>query len=186
MALNSEKDLILGMTRGDSKSFDELYLYYYPMVYRFILGFLKSEKDTEDLSQDIFYKIWSCQSRFDQLDTLKPYLFKMAKNAVVNHFNKEQIHSRALHSIGNAESAYDFEPEIFAQELELMIDQALSTMSERRQQIFKMSRHEGLSNEEIAIRLRISKRTVENTLSLVMKELGTVVYIFTVLMNIKY
>ncbi|MGL5787146.1 MAG: RNA polymerase sigma-70 factor [Bacteroidales bacterium] len=185
MTLSSEKDLILDMTRGDSRAFDQLYLHYYPVVYRFIFGFIKSEKDTEDLSQDIFYKIWTNQSRFEHLESIKPYLFKMAKNAVFAHYNKEQIHSRALMTIKETDSQYSLEPEFYARELETMIDQALSTMSERRQQIFKMSRHEGLSNEEIALRLKISKRTVENTLSLVIKELGTVVYIFALLMNIK-
>lgn len=180
-----EKEVILKLSEGDSKSFDDLYLHYYPIVYRFIYGFVKDEDDSEDLSQDIFYKIWSNHSRFAGIDSIKPYLFKMAKNAVFAHYNKEQLHIRAMATIKGDEE-YSFEPELYAQELEAIIDKALQAMSERKQQIFRMSRHEGFSNDEIAAKLNISKRTVENTLSLVMKDLGGVVSLFAVLINIKY
>lgn len=180
-----EKEIILRLSEGDSKSFDNLYVHYYPIVYRFIYGFVKDEDDSEDLSQDIFYKIWINHSRFSGVETLKPYLFKMAKNAVFAHYNKEQMHIRALTSIKENNEEYSFEPELYAQELESMIDKALLSMSERKQQIFRMSRHEGFTNEEIAAKLNISKRTVENTISLVMKELGGAISLFALLMNIK-
>lgn len=187
MLIDFEKELIVKFSKGDDKSFDSLYVHYYPMIYRFVLGFVKDEDDSEDLSQDIFYKMWINHARFSAIESLRPYLFKMAKNAVFAHYNKEQLQSKVLASfkMKDGDEEYTFESDLYARELERIIDKALQTMSDRKQQIFRMSRYDGFSNDEIAEKLNISKRTVENTLSLVMKELGGVISFFVLLMNIK-
>ena len=56
----------------------------------------------------------------------------------------------------------DTEERLFAQELQQLIELTVKNMPEQRRRVFEMSRKEGLSNEEIAQKLGISKRTVEN------------------------
>ena len=63
------------------------------------------------------------------------------------------------------------EDSIFAREINLLIEMVVSEMPKQRQLIYRMSREEGLSNNEIANMLGISKRSVENQLSLALKEI---------------
>ena len=63
------------------------------------------------------------------------------------------------------------EEELYAKELSLLIDIAIEQMPEQRRRIFKMSRKEGLSNEEISQRLEINKRTVENHITQALADL---------------
>ncbi len=60
-------------------------------------------------------------------------------------------------------------------ELSILIDIAIEQMPEQRRRIFKMSRKEGLSNEEISQKLQINKRTVENHVSQALADLREVV-----------
>ncbi|WP_367882952.1 sigma-70 family RNA polymerase sigma factor [Parabacteroides goldsteinii] len=67
------------------------------------------------------------------------------------------------------------EEDIYAKELSILIDIAIEQMPEQRRRIFKMSRKEGLSNEEISQKLQINKRTVENHVTQALADLREVV-----------
>ena len=61
--------------------------------------------------------------------------------------------------------------QIEAQDLRLLIDMIVENMPPQRQTIYRMSREEGLSNDEIAERLGLQKKTVENTLNLALRQI---------------
>ena len=73
----------------------------------------------------------------------------------------------------NQEYGYSdlIEEDIYAKELSLLIDIAIEQMPEQRRRIFKMSRKDGLSNEEISLKLEINKRTVENHITQALADL---------------
>ena len=73
------------------------------------------------------------------------------------------------------------EKELYAKEIEELIELALTQIPKQRQIIFKLSRKDGLSNQEIAERLNISKRTVENSISLTLTELRKIIKIAIIL-----
>ncbi|MFA6719118.1 MAG: sigma-70 family RNA polymerase sigma factor, partial [Prevotella sp.] len=70
--------------------------------------------------------------------------------------------------------------EIFVHELQAIINQTVDEMSPQQAKIYRMSREEGLSNDEIALRLGISKRTVENHLTAALSILRKVIYLLFV------
>ena len=133
MDINLESKYLEELGKGDHKAFDMLYIQYSPRLKHFLTGFIKNRDEASDMTQDIFYKIWT---------------------------NRETIS----------------EEELYARELSLLIDIAVEKMPPQRRNIFIMSRKDGLSNEEIAQRLNISKRTVENHMTQALAELRKIAY----------
>ena len=77
-----EKQLLKAISEGDEKAFKTFFLYYYPRIKGFINGLLQSQEEAEDLSQDIFLTLWNNRSSLHTINNLKPYLFRISKNAV--------------------------------------------------------------------------------------------------------
>ena len=83
-----EKQLLKAISEGDEKAFKTFFLYYYPRIKGFINGLLQSQEEAEDLSQDIFLTLWNNRSSLHTINNLKPYLFRISKNAVYRHIER--------------------------------------------------------------------------------------------------
>ena len=128
-------------------------------------------------TQDIFYKIWTNRETISKVDSFKAYLFRMARNMIYDYYEHSLIEENYQQK-EQRRSTYDdlIEEELYARELSLLIDIAVEKMPPQRRNIFIMSRKDGLSNEEIAQRLNISKRTVENHMTQALAELWKIAY----------
>ncbi len=146
--------------------FRELYLEYYPILYGIAVYVLKEESVAEDIVQDIFLKLWKHPSILSKADSIKAYLISMARNSAIDHLKKikkERDQILQLEYIGeNEELKQDDE---FKKAFEI----AVSKLPPKCRLVFSLSRFEGLSNEEIAEYLQISKRTVETQISIALK-----------------
>ena len=96
----------------------------------------------------------------------------------LNHFNYIEarhiipVEIDDVPDVSDTTTPYD---EIVANDLKLLVDLTVSEMPPQRKQIFHLSRQEGLTNDEIAVKLGIQKKTVENHLNLALKELRNVI-----------
>jgi RNA polymerase sigma-70 factor (ECF subfamily) len=174
--MESDRDHLTRLSKGEIASFDALFVRYYPLVLQFILGFVKNREDARDLSQDIFLKIWLQREKLTEVENLHNYLFQMAKNVVFDFFRKE-IATGPMETAPKItiEEEASLDAYVEARDLEMLIDAAVERMPEQRRKVFHMSRYEGLSNDEIAQQLEISKRTVETHISHALKELKTLI-----------
>ena len=163
---------------SDSKAFDILFTQYHSRLKAFFLGFVKDEDLADDMTQDAFLKVWINKETISKVNSFSKYLFKMARNMIYDYYDHELIKEKYEHSeLEKSEYLYSdiLEEEIYAKELSLLIDIAIDKMPMQRKQVFMLSRKRGLNNEEIAKKLKINKRTVENHISLAIKELRKIV-----------
>ena len=161
-----ESTYIQAFSRGNPRAFDMLFLYYQPRLVAFIDGFIKDREEARDMSQDIFLRLWENRDRCGEIHSMKAFLFKTAKFAIYNHYDHLLVNERFVESELLKPVEFDSaEERLFAQELRELIEQTVAQMPEQRRRVFEMSRKEGIPNEEIAERLGISKRTVENHLT---------------------
>lgn len=165
---------VVALRNGDAKAFEEIFTAYFGKVKYFIRGLVKSEEDAEELAQDIFVRLWLKRSSLDPGKSLNAYIYKMARNASFNFLKSKLIHETYIRENPADESEYTTEQQLIARETALLIEMTVSRMPAQRQVIYRMSRNEGIQNEEIAIRLGISRKTVENQLSLALGELRKV------------
>lgn len=179
--MNIENEYLIKISEGDTAAFDSLFILHYPRVKNFIAGLVKNEQDACDLSQDIFLKIWNNREKLPEIKYFRTYLFQMSKNAVFDFFKQNTIFEN--YDTDNKYRTEDYnslEETIEASDLEMLIDTLVETMPEQRKKIYKMSRKEGLANEEISILLNLSKRTVETHISNTLKDIKKL------LMSIKF
>lgn len=161
-----EHKYLIDISQGNTASFDVLFLLYYPRLLTFIASLVKNQDDAKDISQDIFLKLWNNREKMPKVNSLKSYLFQMAKNGVYDYFRHHALYENHG-EIQNYEGVgLDSVTEaVEASELELLIDIVIGNMPPQRKDIFIMSRKEGLSNDDISKKLNISKRTVESHIS---------------------
>ena len=171
MDKNLETECLKKLAKGDHRSYEILFLYYHPKIHHFLYGFIKNEEEAFDMAQDIFYKVWTNRQSMSEVTSFKAYLFTMARHMIYNYYEHNLVKEKYTISQLQLEEEYNPDEELFAKELSLLIDLVIEQMPEQRRRIFKMSRKEGLSGDEIATQLNISKRTVENQISNALKDL---------------
>lgn len=185
MNTDYEKILTEKISMGEEGAFRTLFNIYYPKVLAFITCIVKEQSDAEDIAQDIFVKIWERREMLpDHVTSLTGYIYRMSRNAALNKLrrsaNMQYVSELDQHASDYSESASgtEIENEYYAREKALFIRLVVNRMPKQRRLIFEMSRYHGLDNQSIADILHISKKTVENHLSLALKELREALAIF--------
>jgi len=169
--------LIGGLERRDKVVFDYIFNYYYSSLCAFSMQYLNDRSAVEDLVQDFFVTLWMDASQHQIKSSLKSYLFTGVKNRCLD-FQKHQKVARkfttfALFSTWDDDNSAD---RFFAEsELRHALQNSVEKLPQRCREIFELSRLKGYTNQEIAVQLGLSKRTVElqisNALKILRKEL---------------
>ena len=173
------KDVLSELRNGSHKAYESVFIAYYGKIKFFINGFIKSDGVAEELTQDIFLKLWEKKESIDLSKSFGFFLYTMARNSTFNFLKHKLVHESYI-ARSEFNNAFTLSPEeqIYAQEINLLISMTVKKMPDQRRKIYELSRQEGLSNDDIAIKLKISKKTVENQLSLALKELRKVISLF--------
>lgn len=184
MMLPSDEDLLQDFIKGDSKAFDTLYMRYVPRVEAFACCMLKDRSEAEDLAHDLFLKLWEERESLQHVRSVRNYLFRMTKNAIFDHFAHKAVDVRYRQSAAAMDLreivSNDLVEQIDLHELMLLIDMAVEKMPTQRRNVFRMSRLEGVSYQEIARRLGISQKTVEYHIHEALAELRKLILILAV------
>ncbi|WP_298651030.1 RNA polymerase sigma-70 factor [uncultured Proteiniphilum sp.] len=163
-------------TESYRREFEEIFIQYFPKVRTFAAILLKSEQEAEDVAQDIFVKLWEQPDLWER-NLVRNYLYTMVKNHVFNRIKRKNIETEYINSQMNVyplEEIAEFKDplnEIYLEELQLLLKLSLEQLPDKRRQVFEMSRFGHLSNHEIAERMNLSVRTVEQHIYLVLKDL---------------
>ncbi len=164
MSGNKETTLMMRLSKGDERAFEELYLGFRGVAYFFVLSFVKDQSVAKDIVHDSFVKIWVKRENLARVVSFDSYLFRMLRNAIMDYFETLQINRRYVAE--TLKCTDDFSDitsnQVSLDELELIIFDAVSNMPERRREVFRLSRYQNVENSEIALRLGIDVRTVEN------------------------
>lgn len=131
----------------------------------------------QDITQDVFVKIYEKRQLLEIHTSLKAYLYTAVRNNCFDHLKIHKIHQRHKDQIKQESSDLVIEDDDTVDQIELQdkIYKAIQTLPEQNQKIFKLSRFEAKTNQEIAELLNISKRTVETHISNALKKIKSLV-----------
>ena len=173
-------DIIEELTEGNQEAFRIIFKAAYPQVRAFSKGFTKNDADADDIAQQVFIKLWTKRANVRNFET---YLYTITKNTVLNHMASQKAFMVEISDIRNLPTGQTSPIEqIEASDLQLLIDMTVENMPPQRQAVYKLSRVEGLSNNQIAEKLGLQKKTVENHLNLALGEIRKVLKMFILLL----
>lgn len=170
---NKDHELALELLDGNLEALEELYITYAPRVRAFVSHYTGNNADAEDLTHDVFMKIWDKRTSIRVEDNLSSLIFTMARNAVLDAFKHRKVRDRYIEQqrVSASQQAQDIEPSIHAREELAKLERKYENLTDRQRHIFEMSRIEGKTYEEISRELKISEKTVQYHISQVLKDL---------------
>lgn len=174
---------------GDQIEFRKIFNIYYKLIYHYSLRFLKQHEDTEELVQEAFILLYLNREKIEDAAAVYPYLFTITKRLVISSFRKKIIESKFEVHLQNIwkEENYDTEESLASRELSYFLDRAIASLPEKQKEVYAMNKLEGLSYQEIADKIGISKNTVKNhliTASKTVKLIMRGIYLIFFLMKI--
>ena len=152
-------DLLTRVTAGDQAAFAEIVRRYWNTIYSHGLAYLKSAPRAEEITQDIFMKVWITREKLAEVRNLDNYLFILARNQIFNETRKK---INLIYGQVEERTETSFSPDLQTEYKESyqQLLKGIELLPEKRRVVFKLSRLEGLSNEQIATQLGIHKDTV--------------------------
>jgi RNA polymerase sigma-70 factor (ECF subfamily) len=134
------------------------------------------------LVQSVFICVWENRESLNPCYSVKSYIYKAAVNYIYNYLKKRAICSRFIESeIKKGEIHSDPYDQVFFHDLERSISTAVDTLPPQQQKIFQLSRFDGLTHKEIAKKMDLSVRTVENqmyrALKIIKNNLDTAIFL---------
>lgn len=163
-----EEQFIGFLEDGDDRSaFALLYEHYWEQLFHYAVKAIQDKEDAIDIVQETFIALWEQREQIASLQSLKGYLFAIARYKSLHYIRKYSHRADYLDSLTAFLVHHEQNPEelLMAGELEKLIDDEVQKLPKKMRAIFTLSRHENLSYKEIAEKLKISDKTVKKQVS---------------------
>jgi RNA polymerase sigma-70 factor (ECF subfamily) len=169
--INNEKEIVTRLRRGESRAFDEIYNFYARRVYRFAFSFLNNKPDSEGIVQEVFLRVWKNRKNIKEYYLFKAFLFTISYNMIMDKL-RERLNERKFKAFLRKQAITtdsDTEKQIEYSNLNELYQDTVEHLPKRRRIIYKLHRNKGLTYNEIANKLDISPKTVENQMTSALK-----------------
>ena len=169
----ADTELLVRFREGDEKAFKCVYDEHHFKVYQYAYSYLKNREQTEEVVQESFLNLWVNREKLNGELPVAPYLFSICKRLVLDAFRKAASVNALKTNLQKISTEADNQTEevIMLADLKKFSEQAIAELPKQQQMVFKLSRSEDLTYEEIAAQLNISKNTVRNHLVVALKTL---------------
>lgn len=166
--MNEEYNLLKLVAEGDETAFKCIFEMHREKLYNYLFRITKSREISEEIVIDVFVKLWMGRELIQDIHNLDAFLRKVAHNKALDYFRiasrNHALQKMIRQEIEMAqESAADHQ--VLSKESDEIFHNAIKKLSPQRRIVFTLSRVEGLTHEEIAQKLNLSRNTVRNTIS---------------------
>ena len=166
------------LAQKDATAFEQLFKTHFKRLHAYAFTILRDEVEAEEMVQQVFFKLWERNVRMDSFGetlsltgSVSAYLYRAVHNESLNYIKHQKVRSNhQLHVAYSMKNEAEHPAKkVIAGELEKKIHSALNELPEQCRTIFQMSRFDDLKYREIADKLGISVKTVENQMGKALK-----------------
>lgn len=158
-------DLIFQFNQGNTEAFTAIYNRYYSTLYYFIKRFIPEHEDAEDITADVFVKLWNLRTNLHTINNIEAFLYITGRNACLDflrHMQRRNIRQKELlQSLLQEPEEGRLEEDVKALVLQA-IHAEIEKLPRSCRTVFQMAYLEGMSNGEIAEALNINNQSVRN------------------------
>lgn len=171
-----DKALLKRMRKGDNRAFRALFDSYYKYLVVTVNNILGDSETARDMAQDVLAELWNRREKLNIESSLKAYLRRAAVNKTLNYIKARRLsftepEQSEIHPVQQATAQQLLEHD----DLQAIIQQTIAALPEKCRLVFTLCRLEGLSHKEIAQKMDISTKTVENQMTKSLKTLRTAI-----------
>lgn len=169
-----EQQLLSALRFGNEGALRQIFDRHYPLLLSDIYRIIPDENTCQDLAQELFVDLWNKRESLDIHTSLRAYLRRAAVNKALNYIKAnrrmllDETDDWGHLPDTSTQDTYKREQQ---ETLEDALHTAISTLPEKCRIVFNLSRFEQLSHKEIAEKLGISVKTIENQITKAMKML---------------
>lgn len=164
--LYKKQHLFKRIATGDEQAFREIFHHCNARLHPFVLKLTRSESAAEDIVQETFLRLWIHRSEVGDMDRPLAWLYKVASNISLSWLRSHAAELRRIQkmNIRTHSSKEQVIEQLSLKEIQMLIAQAVELLPPKRQQIYRLSREQGLNYKEIAEKLQVSPHTIKNQL----------------------
>jgi RNA polymerase sigma-70 factor (family 1) len=162
--LHDERSLFRSIASGDEHAYKQIFEMFSVRLLSYLIRIIKSPEDAKELMQEIFLKLWVNREGLAAIESPRHYIFAIARNKAIDHLRRIALDLKMRQKLWESinELSDSTEEQVFANDSARLINEAIYKLSVQKQAVFKLSRMEGLTHDQIALQLSISKNTVKN------------------------
>jgi len=147
-------------------AFEELFRRYDRRIYPFVLKIIRTEALAQELTQEIFIKIWQHRQKLAAVENPEAYIFTMAVRHTLDQVKRRLNESRMLQRLAAVRplTHNDTEEALLLRDRAALLQQAVDQLPPQQKAVYILSRQNGLDYDQIGRELNISPNTVRNHL----------------------
>lgn len=179
----TDLELTESLRQGDQAAYTEIFSRYNKLLYSHTYNKLRNREEAKDIVQEVFYSLWANRDKSLPQRNLIGYLFMATRYKIADLLSREQVKNKYVVSL---QKFIDQAPEysdhlVRKNQLSEIIEEEISALPARMQEVLRLSRFEQLSHKEIAEKLNISEETskdqVKKALKILRVKLGLSVFL---------
>jgi RNA polymerase sigma-70 factor (family 1) len=163
----------------DQLAYKELFTTFYPALFQFVSGIIKSRQSAEEIVSDLFLKIWERRKTLEEILNLRVYCFVAARHLSINQLEKQKRQHNANiedHKAFLINTAPNPEQIMISAEMLRLIQDVVEKLPPRCKMSFKLVKEYGFKYREAAEILQVSEKTIENQLSIALKKISYAIH----------
>jgi RNA polymerase sigma-70 factor (family 1) len=161
---------------GDEEAFKQIYYLFYKKLYLFSLAMVKTREAAEEITEDVFIKIWQQKEHISEIQNLRVYLYIATKNTSLNYLSKKAKDNLTQPfddiNVDLHRSTITPEELMITAEMYRKIQQQVEALPLRCKMIFKLIREDGLKYKEVSDILNISVNTIDVQMAIAVKKIA--------------
>jgi RNA polymerase sigma-70 factor, ECF subfamily len=167
--VQNDGELLNQVKSGNTQAFESLFKSYYGALVGYGGTIVKDADEAEDIVQQVFISVWEKRSSIEIHTSFRAMLYKAVYNSCLNRIKHNEVKRSYAREIKLSSSSSFSPADVQHKELQKKINDAIDQLPDQCAKIFKMSRFDYLKYQEIADKMGLSVKTVENQMGKALK-----------------